>query len=512
MANLPESATYDAGVIQLETDTPATGGPDGQANAPLRNLANRTAYLKQHLDSLEAEAEGLAPINSPGFTGTPTAPTPALGDNDESIATSEFVQKTLGGYLSKSVAGGATVTLTPVEAGNGIIELTGLLTDNIDVILPATPTRSWVVRNSTTGDFYLNVKTASGTGVFVTRGVASEVYSNGTNILNVKGIETGNNVSVTVGTGGDFSTLNSAIEYLSRRYQPIYKKAGVKATINMLAGFVMAEQVLVHGLDLSWITIDGADVQTTITHTALTTNFSLADYGFNAYPAFGVSKGGALPKIAALFIFSASGVLGDKHGILAVGAGSRAEIAPNCGVKNAGSHGIAASHGAIINAYQANVSGAGENGIHAAHGAVVNALEVDASNCLINGVNAVYGAVVDVGGGNMSGADHYGIYAISSIVEASSANVSGAGQIGISSNQGAHVNAQSAIATGCTESGIAGIAGGHVNAHSANARRGVSDSPDDIKISSGGVVVSFNGTGGTSNTVNTLTSNGIIYR
>lgn len=36
-----------------------------------------------------------APLNSPTFTGTPTAPTPPLGDADTSIATTAFVQKSL---------------------------------------------------------------------------------------------------------------------------------------------------------------------------------------------------------------------------------------------------------------------------------------------------------------------------------------------------------------------------------------------------------------------------------
>jgi len=33
---------------------------------------------------------GYAPINSPVFTGNPTAPTPALGDDDTSLATTAF--------------------------------------------------------------------------------------------------------------------------------------------------------------------------------------------------------------------------------------------------------------------------------------------------------------------------------------------------------------------------------------------------------------------------------------
>lgn len=54
MANLTETATYDAGVYQIETSDPVLGGPSGTTNAPLKNLANRTAYLKQHVDALEA--------------------------------------------------------------------------------------------------------------------------------------------------------------------------------------------------------------------------------------------------------------------------------------------------------------------------------------------------------------------------------------------------------------------------------------------------------------------------
>jgi len=54
MANLTEIATYDAGVIQIDTGALISGGASGTANAPLKNLANRTAYLKSHVDALEA--------------------------------------------------------------------------------------------------------------------------------------------------------------------------------------------------------------------------------------------------------------------------------------------------------------------------------------------------------------------------------------------------------------------------------------------------------------------------
>lgn len=51
MANLPESAAWAEGIFQIETDTPALGGVDGPANTQGRQLANRTAYLKQQTDA-----------------------------------------------------------------------------------------------------------------------------------------------------------------------------------------------------------------------------------------------------------------------------------------------------------------------------------------------------------------------------------------------------------------------------------------------------------------------------
>ena len=185
MANLTETAVYDAGVYQIETTDPVSGGATGIANKPLINLANRTAFLNGKVNGILAGTEtlsGYAKLASPTFTGNPVAPTPALGDSDTSIATTEFVQKTLGGVLSKSVAGGANVTLTAVEAGNGILVFTGALTASISVIVPTAPTRPWVVFNNTTGAFTLTVKTASGTGVAVPQGKREIVYCDGTNV------------------------------------------------------------------------------------------------------------------------------------------------------------------------------------------------------------------------------------------------------------------------------------------------------------------------------------------
>lgn len=185
MANLTESQTYDAGVYQLETTDPVVGGPDGISNAPLKNLANRTAYLKKHVDDIESGAfaiPGYAKLASPGFTGNPTAPNQSAGDNDTSVANTAFVQTAVAGVLSKSVAGGSNVSLTAVEAGYATLIFTGTLTANINVIVPTAAGR-WIVRNATSGAFSLTVKTSAGTGVSIPQGKSLELYCDATNVV-----------------------------------------------------------------------------------------------------------------------------------------------------------------------------------------------------------------------------------------------------------------------------------------------------------------------------------------
>ncbi|MDR0760243.1 MAG: H-type lectin domain-containing protein [Treponema sp.] len=58
MANLPESATWEGGIFQLETTTFATGGPEGPANTQARQLANRTQWLKKIADEMVAARGG----------------------------------------------------------------------------------------------------------------------------------------------------------------------------------------------------------------------------------------------------------------------------------------------------------------------------------------------------------------------------------------------------------------------------------------------------------------------
>ena len=55
MANLAETATWEAGVYQIEETDPVQGGPNGVDNLPHKHLANRAKYLKQEQDGLKSE-------------------------------------------------------------------------------------------------------------------------------------------------------------------------------------------------------------------------------------------------------------------------------------------------------------------------------------------------------------------------------------------------------------------------------------------------------------------------
>ncbi|KVT77946.1 hypothetical protein WK58_09850 [Burkholderia ubonensis] len=170
MTDLVESSTWTPGIRQFETSDPVEGGPDGIDNVPLRQLANRTRFLKDAhealagaqnpypqyativqmqaaisalvdaapgaLDTLSELSKALgndpnfattmtnalalkAALDSPIFTGTPKAPTPPQFDSSTKLATTAFVQTALGNLQSFTMNPGTNATLTQAQAGGG---------------------------------------------------------------------------------------------------------------------------------------------------------------------------------------------------------------------------------------------------------------------------------------------------------------------------------------------------------------------------------------------------------
>ena len=111
----------------------------------------------------------------------------------------ETIDAFTAGYISKSVAGSANVTLTTgnadptAESANKVIELTGTLTGNIHVFLPAVE-NYYVIYNNTSGAFTLDIAVTGhgANSVAVTQGSHTILYSKGNAVADLFANSLGN--------------------------------------------------------------------------------------------------------------------------------------------------------------------------------------------------------------------------------------------------------------------------------------------------------------------------------
>lgn len=107
--------------------------------------------------------------------------TQPAGDNSAHVATDAFVQTAIGGLASVNVAGNSDKTLTSAQWGCGIIVMTGGLTGNINVIVPARSDQ-WLIANRTSGNYKITFKTLDGTGVLLPQSQNVQVFCDGTDM------------------------------------------------------------------------------------------------------------------------------------------------------------------------------------------------------------------------------------------------------------------------------------------------------------------------------------------
>lgn len=156
----------------LLVDGTLTTIPNG-ALAPFP--ANQTNYV-------QATRAGVVSSNTSGYTAgqiplyivvTGTSTVTSYVDNRALVLT-------LGVTGLKSIAlSDVNTTLSAAQASNQILEFTGTLTAQRNIVVPLAP-RKWTVYNGTTQA--LQIIGASGTGVVIATTKTADVYSNGTNV------------------------------------------------------------------------------------------------------------------------------------------------------------------------------------------------------------------------------------------------------------------------------------------------------------------------------------------
>jgi len=110
-----------------------------------------------------------------------TAP---AGDVSQAAASTAFTNTLLNGQSNISTTGGNT-TLSASQYGQYILNVTGTLTSNATIFLPAS-TATWQVYNGTTGSFSLNFSVVGtpGSSLTILPGITATIWSDGTNIRN----------------------------------------------------------------------------------------------------------------------------------------------------------------------------------------------------------------------------------------------------------------------------------------------------------------------------------------
>lgn len=88
--------------------------------AAIEDLETRLSdYTDAEIATLAAAIALLAPLDSPGFTGTPTAPTATDGDDSFKLATTAFVQAALAGLGGGGGGGVTPLSWTALSMGAG---------------------------------------------------------------------------------------------------------------------------------------------------------------------------------------------------------------------------------------------------------------------------------------------------------------------------------------------------------------------------------------------------------
>ena len=130
-----------------------------------------------------------------------------------------ILEQAIAGYETVGITTGATLTFTNGAVSNGknqVLKLIGTIAGAVNVVVPDTLTKAYVIDNATSGAYTVTVKTSSGTGV--TWAAADKgtkmVYSDGTNVVDTAFTELSSDyspqLSADLDTNGNNITIDTA--------------------------------------------------------------------------------------------------------------------------------------------------------------------------------------------------------------------------------------------------------------------------------------------------------------
>ncbi len=121
LAGIPQSTGSAWGSSLTAPASAIVGISDTQTltNKTVDGVTSTTLGFLDATSSVQTQLNGKAPLASPAFTGTPTAPTPGNSDNSTKLATTAYVQaqgyiSTIGPYTSFWSLPGSVSTTTPI--------------------------------------------------------------------------------------------------------------------------------------------------------------------------------------------------------------------------------------------------------------------------------------------------------------------------------------------------------------------------------------------------------------
>ena len=128
-----------------------------------------------------------------------------------------ILEQAIGGYDALGITSGATLTFTNGALSNGknkVLKLTGTIGGAVNVVVPDSVEKTYVIDNATSGAFTVTVKTTSGTGV--TWAAADKgtkmVYSDGTNVVDTAFTDLSSDYSPQLSANLDTNSHNIIID------------------------------------------------------------------------------------------------------------------------------------------------------------------------------------------------------------------------------------------------------------------------------------------------------------